>query len=733
MSRVHERPVDELTRPEAASEYSRLIQSIDEANEAYFQRDDPRISDSEYDLLMVRLRAMEERFPDIRRSDSPSGRVGAVPSRGFQKARHEVPMLSLDNAFSRNDIRDFDLRVRRFLGMRETDELRYTSEPKIDGLSISLIYRRGQLARAVTRGDGTVGEVVTENIRTIEEIPESILDAPDLMEVRGEVFMDHESFEVLNRVQADTGGKTYANPRNAAAGSVRQIDSKKTAERKLRFFAHSLGALSESLSESHSGSLACLGSMGFPVDREMRVSADAGQLLDHYDGIDGIRSKLGYDIDGVVFKVDSIELQNRLGRTSSAPRWAIAAKFAAETAWTTLKDIEIQVGRTGALSPVARLEPINVGGVVVSNATLHNEDYIAGLGADGEPIREGRDIRIGDRVQVCRAGDVIPKVLDVDLKRRSVDAKPYKLPSECPECRSPVIRNAGDSVARCTGDLACPAQVFQRLVHVVSRPVLNIVGLGNKQLQAFFQEGLISEPSDIFTLESRLEKQGVDLASRKNWGERSTRALFDEISSKRRVRLSKAIFALGVRHVGEGVAERLSRQFGSWDSLVRAIDEASVGGGGTDFQDGDSSGESAQKSNEYLLLLAADGVGQAIADALCEAFSNKRVRSVIDRFIQRLEIVPDEQPEAGDSALAGLTIVFTGTLEGMKRAEAKARAEALGARISGSLSSQTDLLVAGERAGSKIRKAEQLGVKTITEAEWIEMLKMGRKPAADDA
>ena len=696
---------DTMTEEQAAAEIKTLSARIKKADAAYHQLNSPDISDGEYDALKEALRNLETRFPHLALPDSPTQTVGAPASDGFKKSRHSRPMLSLDNAFSSDDLAEFDARVRRFLGLDPSEPLEFTSEPKIDGLSVSLVYRNGRLRQAATRGDGTVGEVVTANVRTISDVPREITHAPENLEIRGEVYMAHSDFAVLNANQSANDGRTFANPRNAAAGSLRQLDPKITESRPLRFFAHGWGGVDAPLAETQLSAMEAIRDMGFSVNPHMAVCGSLAAMTAEYDKIEKMRPDLGYDIDGVVFKVNSLSLQSRLGNSSTAPRWAVAVKFPAETAWTILNAIDIQVGRTGALSPVARLEPVTVGGVVVSNATLHNEDYIKGTGSDGSPIRDGRDLRIGDRVKVYRAGDVIPKVADVDLSSRKPDSVPYEFPGVCPDCGSPAIRPEGDAVRRCTGEFACRSQQLERLKHFASRPVLNIEGLGEKIIEQFFEEGALREPADIFTLKSQLDSKDVNLSERTGWGEISVAKLFAEIESKRSVPFARLLFGLGIRHVGEIVAERLARHFVSWESLAAEIDRMK------DWEPGDESE-----------LVSVEGIGEKIAETLCRAFHNPAARGAIDRLASQLTILPFETGGGSGTFLAGETIVFTGTLEQMTRAEAKARAESLGARISGSVSAKTSIVVAGSKAGSKARKADELGVRVLTESEWLEML-----------
>ncbi|MTJ05251.1 MAG: NAD-dependent DNA ligase LigA [Sediminimonas qiaohouensis] len=698
--------IDALDRDQARQELARLAKLLDRADAAYHRDDAPVMSDAEYDALKRRNTAIEERFPDLKRGDSPSDRVGATPAEGFGKIRHARRMMSLGNVFEPEEVRDFDDYVRKYLGMSADASLTYTAEPKIDGLSLSLRYEGGELIQAATRGDGAVGEDVTRNARTIEDIPTRLENAPRILEVRGEVYMSHADFAALNERQRAAGDKVFANPRNAAAGSLRQLDAEVTRRRPLRFFAYGWGETSANLAGTQSESLRVLAQLGFAINDMTRVCDGPEAMLEHYNRIEAARCSLGYDIDGVVYKVDDLALQARLGFRSTTPRWAMAHKFPAELAWTQLEKIEIQVGRTGALSPVARLHPVTVGGVVVSNATLHNEDYIAGRDADGAPIRDGKDIREGDWVQVYRAGDVIPKVADVDLSRRPVDASPYQFPQTCPECGSAAIREEGDSARRCTGGLICPAQAVEKLKHFVSRAAFDIEGLGAKQVEQFYRDGWIKEPADIFTLEERFGPgQPRQLRNREGWGEKSATNLFAAIHDSRRIPLSRVLFALGIRHVGEVATRTLATHYGTWTVFIRAMD-----------------GAAPQEGPDWDELIGIDGVGKVMARALVTSFAQPAERASIDRLVALLEIEEARQTAPADSPVAGKTIVFTGTLERMTRAEAKDRAEALGAKVSGSVSSRTDLLVAGPGAGSKAKKAADLGVEVLDEEAWLELL-----------
>lgn len=699
------KPVDALDKAEAAVELERLAQVLAEANRAYHTEDAPAITDAEYDALKQRNAAIEARFPALKRPDSPSEQVGAALAEGFGKVRHAVPMLSLENGFAEADVVDFIDRVRSYLNL--DGPLPVTAEPKIDGLSLSLRYEGGVLVQAATRGDGETGENVTANARTLPDIPQTLTGAPDLLEVRGEVYMTHQDFADLNARQQASGGKTFANPRNAAAGSLRQLDAAITASRPLRFFAYAWGALSAPLAGTQMAAIERLAALGFQTNPLTRLCDGTEKMLAHYRLIEAQRATLGYDIDGVVYKVNDLGLQRRLGFRSSTPRWALAHKFPAQLAWTRLLAIDIQVGRTGALSPVARLQPVTVGGVVVSNATLHNEDYIAGRDAKGGPIRGGRDIRVGDWVQVYRAGDVIPKIADVDLSQRPEGATAFAFPDHCPECNSPAVREEGDSVRRCTGGLICPAQAVERLKHFVSRGAFDIEGLGAKQIEMFFRDAdlPIRTPADIFTLASRDAANPLrKLKNRDGFGERSVGNLFAAIEARRTIALDRLIFSLGIRHVGEVAAGLLARHYGTWAAFETAMTQA------------------APDSEAWSELTSIDGVGDVLAGSVVAALQNPAERAAIDALVAQLDVRPVARRAAVDSPVAGKTVVFTGTLEKMTRAEAKARAEALGARVAGSVSARTDLLVAGPGAGSKAKDAARLGIEIIDEDAWLSLI-----------
>ena len=698
--------VENLSPNAARAEWQQLAAAVAQANLAYHGDDAPEISDAEYDALKRRLLALEARFPELA-AGSPSAQVGTAPSETFAKVPHAVRMLSLENAFSDADVADFAARVRSFLNLSPDAPLVFTAEPKIDGLSLSLRYEQGRLVQAATRGDGEVGENVTENARTVADIPRTLNHAPNVLEVRGEVYMSHADFAALNSRQSETGGKAFANPRNAAAGSLRQLDAAVTASRPLRFFAYAWGEVSEPLGSSQIEAVNRMKSLGFQTNPLTSLCDGPEAMLASYRQIEQRRATLGYDIDGVVYKVNDLALQARLGFRSTTPRWAIAHKFPAELAWTRLEAIDIQVSRTGALSPVARLKPVTVGGVVVSNATLHNEDYIAGRGAKGNPIREGRDIRVGDWVQIYRAGDVIPKIADVDLGKRPADAQPYVFPTICPECGSDAVRDEGDAVRRCSGGLICPAQAVEKLKHFVSRGAFDIDGLGAKQIEMFFADDQlpIREPADIFTLAARDAHNPTKLKNREGFGDKSVTNLFQAIEDKRKIPLGRLIFALGLRHVGESSAGLLARHYRNWPAFEDAMRHARIGEG-----------------PEWADLLSIDGVGAVMAASLVTAFHQERERASIDRLVAGVQVEEMAIRAPVASPVAGKTVVFTGTLEKMTRAEAKARAEALGAKVAGSVSARTDLVIAGPGAGSKAKDAERLGVELIDEDAWLRLI-----------
>jgi DNA ligase (NAD+) len=691
--------VDELTEAQAKAELTRLAKEIAEHDKRYYQQDAPTVSDAAYDALRQRNNAIEAKFPALIRSDSPSRRVGAQPARGFAKARHAVPMLSLDNAFDDQDVTDFVARIRRFLGLKQDEPIVFTAEPKIDGLSLSLRYERGRLVSGATRGDGTTGEDVTANVRVLEDIPKQLRgkDVPAVCDIRGEVYMTKSAFLALNQRQAEAGRQVFANPRNSAAGSLRQLDPSITASRPLGFFAYSWGEMSERPADTQSGMVKWFASAGFKTNPLMKVCGSVEALLAFHDEIGFERGALDYDIDGVVYKVDRIDWQERLGFVSRNPRWAIAHKFPAEQATTTVKDIEIQVGRTGALTPVAKLEPVNVGGVVVQNATLHNADEIARL-----------DVRIGDTVTIQRAGDVIPQVLGVLLETRPQGTQPYEFPTACPcHLHTPVVREinaAGEEGVRfrCSGEFACPYQRTQHLMHFVSRRALDIEGLGEKQIVFFYEQGWVKEPADIFTLEER--NREIKLEEVEGYGELSVGNLFGAIRARREISLERFIYALGIRHVGETTARALARGYGTWQAFHDACVKAA---------DGDAETRAEMD--------ALDQIGDTVIDSLAAYFREPHNRGVVERLTRYVRILDAEQPRR-HSAVAGKTVVFTGTLEKMTRDEAKAMAERLGAKVAGSVSKKTDYVVAGPGAGSKLGKAKELGVNVISEDEWLTLV-----------
>ncbi|MEO1491917.1 MAG: NAD-dependent DNA ligase LigA [Pseudomonadota bacterium] len=693
-----------MTPAQAKAEIGLLSASLRRANTAYHTDDAPEISDAEYDAMKARLIALESAFPDLAAADSPTQVVGAAPADGFAKVQHRVSMLSLSNAFTDEDVTDFVDRLRRFLSLDAYAPLALTAEPKIDGVSLALRYEAGRLVEAATRGDGAIGENVTANARTITDVPERLTgDVPEVFEVRGEVYMTNADFQAMNDDQIARGEKVYANPRNFAAGSLRQLDPAVTASRPLRFFAYAWGDTSALPGETQSDVVAAFAAWGLQTNPLMKRCEDVAALLAHYREIEAQRATLGYDIDGVVYKVDRLDYQARLGFRSNNPRWAIAHKFPAQIASTILEGIDIQVGRTGALSPVARLKPVTVGGVVVSNATLHNEDYIEGVDANGAPIREGGRLRVGDTVKIYRAGDVIPKVTEIDTSqpRGTVD---FVFPVSCPVCNADAPREPGEAVRRCTNGLACPAQAVERLKHFVSRAALDIDGLGTKQIEAFHAEDLIAEPADIFTLsQHRPALERTDDKGRVT-NQKSIDNLMTAIEDRRAPDLARFIFALGIRHVGETTARLFARQYLSWAAFSEAMTKA------------------GQDEAARAQVIDIDGVGEVMADAVIAFFADERSHAALSRLLDHVSPKDAEAPKTEGSPVAGKTVVFTGTLEQMSRAEAKARAEALGAKVSGSVSAKTDLVVAGPGAGSKLKKAEELGVETLTEEAWLDLI-----------
>ncbi|MBL6673099.1 MAG: NAD-dependent DNA ligase LigA [Alphaproteobacteria bacterium] len=678
-----------MTTDEAAAELASLAEAIAFHDQRYHGDDAPVVTDADYDALVARNGELEAVFPALVRSDSPSLRVGTPAADGFGKIRHARPMLSLNNGFTDEDIIDFGTRIRRFLSLGEDDELAFTAEPKIDGLSLSLRYEKGRLTQAATRGDGTEGEDVTANVRGVSAIPATLAGSPpDILEVRGELYMDRRDFIALNAAQKQADGKIFANPRNAAAGSLRQKDASVTASRNLQFFAYALGEVSTPLASTHADSLAALKSFGFSVNELSTRCTDSDALLAHYAKIGSQRADLGYDIDGVVYKVDRHDYQERLGQVARAPRWALAHKFPAEQAETVLNAIDIQVGRTGALTPVARLAPVTVGGVVVSNATLHNEDEI-----------RRKDIRVGDRVVIQRAGDVIPQVVRVLTEMRQPDSAEFVFPDSCPECHAPAIRPEGEAVRRCTNALDCPAQRLEWLKHFVSRDAFDIEGLGARQIDQFVTLGWVSRPADIFRLAARRD----DMVGLDGYGDISINNLLAAIEARRSIGFERVIFALGIRQIGQATARLLALHYETPDALMAAT-----------APDADQDTSAAE-------LVEIDQIGDSMVADFMGFFTREGNRDAVSDLFAQISIIPPERP-ADDSPVSGKTIVFTGALTGMSRAEAKARAEGLGAKVSGSVSAKTNFLVAGADAGSKARKAAALGVTVLSEEEWLTMI-----------
>jgi DNA ligase (NAD+) len=693
---MNARSVDHLSPIEARIEHARLTEELSKHDQRYYQEDAPIISDAQYDALRQRYEALEKLFPELVTDQSLTQKVGSKPSEKFAKIKHSIPMLSLGNVFTDDDVSDFVARVRRFLGQAQSQQICFTAEPKIDGLSCSLRYERGMFVSAATRGDGFEGEDVTANIKTLKEIPLHLTGAPpEVLEVRGEVYMTHEDFQALNQRQQSQSKALFANPRNAAAGSLRQLDAKITSTRPLHFFAYAWGAVSQMPAATQAGVLEAFKSYSLPVNPLTRLCCTLEEMLDHFQFIESQRATLGYDIDGVVYKVDSIELQTRLGFVSRAPRWAVAHKFPAEQATTIVRDIEIQVGRTGALTPVARLAPVTVGGVIVSNATLHNEEEIS-----------RKDIRIGDTVVIQRAGDVIPQIAHVEFSKRPKSAKPFSFPDVCPRCGSAALREidektgVADVVRRCTGSLVCPAQAIERLKHFCSRNAFDIEGLGDKQIEYFYQEGLIETAADIFTLEERDRASLTKIKNREGFGETSVKNLFHAINARRKIEINRFIYALGIRHIGETNARRLARHFIDFETLRLTASLAKP------------------DTSERARIDTIDGVGPVVAEALHDFFSEPHNSRALDALLKEVKLEP-MPAVATTSAVSGKTVVFTGALERLTREEAKAQAERFGAKVAGSVSKKTDLLVAGPGAGSKLTTAQALGVEVISEDEWF--------------
>ncbi|HXX26571.1 MAG TPA: NAD-dependent DNA ligase LigA [Pseudolabrys sp.] len=703
-------PVDLLTAKQAQAEHARLTQEIGEHDKRYYQQDRPSISDAEYDALRQRYSAIEARFPDLRTLESLSLKVGVAPSGRFKKVRHAVPMLSLDNAFSEDDVADFVGRIRRFLKLSESETIAFSAEPKIDGLSMSLRYEDGELVTAATRGDGSEGEDVTANIRTLKDVPQKLKGkgVPAICEVRGEVYMTKKAFLALNERQKEAGDTIFANPRNSAAGSLRQKDPAVTASRPLGFFAYAWGEMSEMPDDTQSGMIKWFETCGFKTNPLTKICRSTEDLLAFHRKIEEGRAELDYDIDGVVYKVDRLDWQGRLGFVSHSPRWAIAHKFPAERAITVVKGVLITVGRTGVLTPTAQLEPVGVGGVIVQNATLHNEDYIKGVGNKGEVLREGRDIRIGDTVIIQRAGDVIPQVLDVVIDKRPKTAKPYHFPKKCPcYLHTDIVRETtatGEEGARlrCTGEFACPFQKIEHLKLFCSRGAFDIEGLGEKQIEFFFEKEWVREPADIFTLEKKHKRE---LLEEVGYGETSVRNLFSAIDQRREIALERFIYALGMRHVGETTARALARGYGSWKAFHGACLKAAKG-----------------DEEAIAEMDALDQIGDTVIESISAYFGESHNRGIVERLVKQMDNILDAEKPKTDSKVAGKTVVFTGSLEKMTRDEAKATAERLGAKAAGSVSKKTDYVVAGPGAGSKLAEAQKLGVKVLSEDEWLKLI-----------
>jgi DNA ligase (NAD+) len=728
-------PIDDLSEDEARAELERLAAEIARHDIAYHQKDAPEITDAEYDALRQRNMALEERFPELVRLDSPSVSVGAPPAEGFAKVRHAVPMLSLAKAYTDQDVVDFIERGHRFFQRDKGLELAFTAEPKIDGLSASLRYENGIFVQGATRGDGVVGEDITANLKTIADIPHKLTGSgwPDVIEIRGEVYMTYAEFQALKERSAAAGGQDYVNPRNTAAGSLRQKDPSITASRNLKFFAYAWGYTTQDPAPSQYEAVMKFAGWGFKISPLMVRAKSVEDLIAQYRLIEAQRSSLGYDIDGVVYKIDQLELQRRWGFASGEPRWAVAHKFPAEQATTTVKRIDIQVGRTGALAPVARLAPVTVGGVVVENVTLHNEDYIKGFDSNGQPIREGIDIRIGDTVVIQRAGDVIPQIVRVVLEKRPADAQPYEFPHICPACGSEALREINektgkiDAIRRCSGELICPAQAIENLKHFVGRNALDIDGMGSENIETFFAAGLLKTQADIFRLRQRapevrqalFERRERQAAEREKASGKTRKKvltaeertyegldkLFDAIDARREPELDRFIFALGIRHVGETTASLFAKTF----STVEAFRDAAIAAA---HHDGDV----------HAVFPSINGIGDTVRSSVMAFFSNDRNIGALDDLLREVHPKPYVLTISADSAVAGKTVVFTGSLEKMTRSEAKAMAERHGAKVAGSVSAQTDILVAGPGAGSKLKNAEALGVRVISEDEWFELI-----------
>lgn len=698
---------EELDEAGARQELTRLAKIIARHDRLYHQDDAPQISDADYDALRRRNARIEARFPHLAHADGPETRVGAPVKSGFGKIRHAVPMLSLNNAFDDQDVADFLERITRFLGLSAEELPRFLAEPKIDGLSAAVRYEGGRLIHAATRGDGVEGEDITANMRALEDVPEHLSghDWPDILEVRGEVYMRKADFRTLNERQTAAGEKNFANPRNAAAGSLRQLDAQITAARPLHFFAYSWGEVSTLPAPTQTDARRKLAAAGFTLNEPARLCRDLAEMLAYYREIAAMRAELPFDIDGVVYKTDALALQERLGQASRAPRWAIAHKFPAEVAETIIRDIRIQVGRTGALTPVAHLEPVTVGGVVVQRASLHNEDEIA-----------RKDVRTGDHAVIRRAGDVIPQLVRVIPERRPTDAAPFVFPQNCPTCGSLAVREAGEAVRRCTGGLVCRDQAIERLRHFVSRAAFDIEGLGAKHIETFLHDGLVSAPADIF----RLHQHRNDIANRDGWGAQSAANLMDAIEERRSISLARLIHALGIRQVGEATASTLARVYGSFTQWLREMDAVATERKAALQKAEPMPAGPAAIGPHFESLCAIDGIGPAIAGDIADFFAEPRNRAALDDLAAELRVQDAEAP-AGDSPLGGKTLVFTGTLSAMTRSEAKARAEAMGAKVAGSVSQKTDYVISGADSGTKAKKARELDVTILDETDWLRL------------
>ncbi|MGB0574289.1 MAG: NAD-dependent DNA ligase LigA [Hyphomicrobiales bacterium] len=686
---------------------------LSQQDKYYYQDNYSAINDSDYDKLKNYHAQVLEKYPFLKKESKYFESIGFMPSEKFSKVKHKIPMLSLSNIFDEVGLDDFYEKIRKYLNLSLDSTLEIVSEPKIDGLSASLLYKKGVLEVGATRGDGSLGEDVTENIRTISNIPKIIdsMDVPEILEVRGEIYMNKSDFISLNEEMLQQGKQTYVNPRNTASGSLRQIDPNITRSRKLNFFAYTWGQISNNNFDTHFEVISKFKEWGFAINPYTKINRSKNELIDSYSELDSIRSSLDYDIDGVVYKINSLSLQDRLGFVSRSPRWAVAHKFQAEKANTRIIDIDVQVGRTGALTPVAKLEPINIGGVVVRNATLHNEDFISGINSDGNQIRNGSDIRIGDTVEVIRSGDVIPKVVGVDISKRPHNSRKYQFPQLCPICNSPAIReiNAStgksSSVRRCTGDFYCVSQELGRLEFFVSRDAMNIEGFGGKSMQLFYDRGFIKRPNDIFTLQSRQEQGSIDILSLDGWGNLSMSNLFSSIDEKRKITLDKFIYSLGIRHIGINTSKIISQNLNSINNLISLIDNIH-----SDY-------------NSYLeAFLDNDGIGEVVIKSFLDFLSTDNNAAVVRNLNDQLDIMDIVIEQKLDSKISGLSIVFTGKFSTMSRAEAKDKAERMGAKVLSSISNKTDLLVAGEESGSKLTKARDLNIKVIDENDWLDLL-----------